>query len=82
MPGRKVEVIDTVGAGDTFHAALLVSLDEQQLLGLDAISQASVEAIARALHFAITASAITCSRRGADLPTRADVEAAIQWGDT
>ena len=82
MPGRKVDVIDTVGAGDTFHAALLVALDEQQLLHPDAIGQASLEAIARALHFAITASSITCSRRGADLPTRADVEATIQWSDT
>jgi fructokinase len=82
MPGRKVDVIDTVGAGDTFHAALLVSLDEQELLDPDAISQASVEAIAQALHFAITASSITCSRRGADLPTRGDVEASIQWSDT
>jgi fructokinase len=79
MPGRKVDVIDTVGAGDTFHAALLVSLDEQQLLRPDTIGQASLEAIARAVHFAITASSITCSRRGADLPTRADVEATIQW---
>jgi fructokinase len=82
MPGRKVDVINTVGAGDTFHAALLVALDEQQLLHPDPIGQASLEAIARALHFAIAASSITCSRRGADLPTRADVEAIIEWSST
>ncbi|MGA2126689.1 MAG: PfkB family carbohydrate kinase, partial [Xanthobacteraceae bacterium] len=81
LPGRKVDVIDTVGAGDTFHAALLVALDERQLLGPDAIGAASPDAVARAVHFAITASSITCSRQGADLPTRADVEAVIRWSD-
>lgn len=81
LPGRKVDIIDTVGAGDSFHAALLVSLQEQQLLRPDAIGQASLGAIARALQFAITASSVTCSRRGADLPTRADVEAVILWGE-
>lgn len=81
LPGRKVDVIDTVGAGDTFHAALLVSLDEQQLLRPEAIGAASPDAVARAVHFAITASSITCSRQGADLPTRADVEAVIRWND-
>jgi hypothetical protein len=47
MPGRKVDVIDTVGAGDTFHAARLVALDEQQLLHPDPIGQASLATIAR-----------------------------------
>jgi fructokinase len=32
LPVRKVHVIDTVGAGDSFHAAMLVSLEEQNLL--------------------------------------------------
>jgi len=66
MPGRRVDVVDTVGAGDTFHAALLVSLDEQRLLRPDAIG---------------TASSVTCSHQGAALPTRADVEAVMRWSD-
>jgi fructokinase len=81
MPGRKVDVIDTVGAGDTFHAALLVSLEEQGLLRPGALAQAPADAIGRALHFAVIASSITCSRRGADLPTRGDVETVISGGD-
>jgi fructokinase len=81
LPGRKVDVIDTVGAGDTFHGALLVSLEEQRLLAPDAIGGAPPTAIARAVHFAIMASSITCSRQGADLPTRADVEAAMRGSE-
>jgi fructokinase len=77
VPGRKVDVIDTVGAGDTFHAALLVSLEEQGLLQPGALAQASTDAVGSAVHFAVVASSITCSRRGADLPTRADVAAVI-----
>ena len=81
VPGRKVDVIDTVGAGDTFHAALLVSLGEQQLLAPGALDAAPLAAIARAVDFAITASSITVSRQGADLPTRADVEAVVRWSE-
>jgi len=77
-PGRTVDVIDTVGAGDTFHAALLVALDQQQLLKPDAIEAAPLAAIARAVDFAIMASSITCSRRGADLPTLDDVESVMR----
>lgn len=77
LPARKVDVVDTVGAGDTFHAALLVALEAQDLMRPDGIGMAPPEAIARAVHFAITASSITCTRQGADLPTRAEVEAVI-----
>lgn len=77
VPVRKVDVIDTVGAGDSFHAAVLVSLEEQNLLRPGAIRLASRDALIRAIHFAIVASSVTCSRQGADLPTRADVEAVL-----
>ena len=66
----KVDVVDTVGAGDTFQAALLTWLAEQALLepaALGALSRAQLEA---AVAFAVQAAAITCSRRGADLPRR------------
>jgi fructokinase len=69
----RVEVVDTVGAGDTFQAAVLAWLSEQQCLspeGIGALSGAEVE---RALRFAAKAAAITCSRRGADLPRRAEL---------
>jgi fructokinase len=80
-PGRMIDVIDTVGAGDTFHAALLVALDQKQLLKPGSIETAALDAIARAVDFAIMASSITCSRRGADLPTRDDVESVMRGSD-
>jgi fructokinase len=74
-PPIAVEVIDTVGAGDTFQAALLCHLAETGALsaaGIAALDQAALE---RLLAFATRAAAITCSRRGADLPRRAELGA-------
>jgi fructokinase len=74
LPGRPVNVVDTVGAGDTFHAALLAALDDQGRLSPDALATIDSKALGEAVSFAILASSITCTRRGADLPTRADIE--------
>ena len=72
-PSKHVEVIDTVGAGDTFQAALLTWLDEHDALtpaALRALDERQLEAL---LRFAAKAAAITCSRRGADMPNRAEL---------
>lgn len=74
--GVPVTVVDTVGAGDTFSAALLAGLHRRALLGaaarpaLRAMDVATVDAL---LDEAVLAAAITCSRRGADPPTRDDL---------
>ncbi len=68
-----VEVVDTVGAGDTFQAALLAALAECGLLSKRALARLPRDALAHALGFASQAAAITCSRRGADLPRRAEL---------
>ena len=71
---QPVPVVDTVGAGDTFQAALLTWLDEYGVLdpeGLDALGEQGLRA---ALGFAGRAAAITCSRRGADLPRRSELD--------
>ena len=70
MP-EKVAVIDTVGAGDTFQAALLAWLAEHNRLTGVALAAASLADVKAALQFASRAAAITCSRRGADMPLRA-----------
>lgn len=67
---RRVEVIDSVGAGDTFQAALLTWLAEQGRLSIDGITALDAPALDELLGFASHAAAITCSRRGADLPLR------------
>jgi len=71
-PGRRVKVVDTVGAGDSFTSALLAGLHRRGLLGLDrrealrAIDTATLGAV---LDEAVLASALTCTRAGADPPT-------------
>jgi fructokinase len=70
---EKVQVVDTVGAGDTFQAALLAWMAEHNCLTAGALANASMGDVQAALHFADRAAAITCSRRGADMPLRADL---------
>lgn len=78
VPGQAVKVIDTVGAGDTFQASLLDAV--LQLKNSQAVwsEQLNNETLFKMGHTAAVAAAITCSRRGANLPTRAEVQAALQ----
>jgi fructokinase len=73
MPGRKVATVDTVGAGDTFQAALLCGLEELGKATKPGLAALSLGECRRIVGFAIAAAAVTCSRRGADLPSRAEV---------
>lgn len=75
-----VPVVDTVGAGDTFQAALLAWLAENDALAVDALAAISESLLFDALSFAGTAAALTCSRRGADLPTREELASAMAVG--
>jgi fructokinase len=71
----RVEVVDTVGAGDTFQAALLAALAERGLLTRAQLARLQRDELAEVLAFAAQAAAITCSRRGADLPRRGELPA-------
>ena len=73
VPTPKVTVIDTVGAGDTFQAALLTWLAEHGSVSPQALAGLSGAQLNDALGFAARAAAITCSRRGADMPRRAEL---------
>jgi fructokinase len=75
-PPVPVPVIDTVGAGDTFQAALLTALAERGCLNRAALAALSADDVAAVLAFAAQAAAITCTRRGADLPRRTELPAA------
>ncbi len=72
----RVEVVDTVGAGDSFMSALLSAMDRDDALGAEAPAPSRSE-LERWLRFAATASSITCTRKGSDPPTRKEVEAAL-----
>lgn len=58
-----MNVVDTVGAGDTFTAALTVALIEGQ-------------SPQKALEFAVAAGAVACTKPGAQpsLPKRVDLD--------
>ncbi|MBX3604384.1 MAG: carbohydrate kinase [Piscinibacter sp.] len=73
VPPIPVQVLDTVGAGDTFQCALLTWLAEQDRLSGPALAGLSAEEVREALGFAARAAAITCSRRGADMPRRSEL---------
>ena len=75
VQAQPVDVVDTVGAGDSFQAALLCWLSEQGLLSPKAMSTLTAQNVKDALDFAGSAAAITCSRRGADLPRRVELPA-------
>lgn len=73
IPGVKVKVGDTNGAGDTFFGATLSKLCK---CDLNTLTVAELEGV---LRFANAAAAITTSRHGAipAMPTLAEVEAAL-----
>jgi fructokinase len=69
----KIELVDTIGAGDTFQGSFLVALEERGLIARDRLAGASREALAEALAFGTRCAAITCSRAGANPPWRAEL---------
>jgi fructokinase len=70
VPACSVKIADTVGAGDTFQAALITWLTEQGLDSVEGVQQLSREQIDAMLRFAVQAAALTCSKTGPDLPYR------------
>jgi fructokinase len=73
VASRPVEVADTIGAGDTFGAALIDALWEAGVVGADrreALRDLTREQIEGFLHHAARAAAVTVSRPGADPPYR------------
>lgn len=73
-PALAVHTRDTVGAGDTFQAALLSYLARHQLDSPEALATLSREQIEAMLHLAIEAAALTCARVGPDLPYLHELE--------
>jgi fructokinase len=68
VPGVKVQVVDTVGAGDTVGAVIVEGLIRNGITAL------AGEKLFKVLSRAAKAAAITCSRAGANPPTLAELE--------
>jgi fructokinase len=67
-----VAVVDTVGAGDAFMAALLAGLADVNLLSAEALAECATsdgDVLHRIIDQALAAAALTCARPGADPPT-------------
>ncbi|CAI8966853.1 fructokinase [Pseudomonas sp. IT-P44] len=74
VPACPVKIADTVGAGDTFQAALITWLTEQQLDSVEGVQSLAREQIDEMLKFAVRAAALTCSKTGPDLPYRQQLD--------
>jgi fructokinase len=77
VPAVPVVVVDTVGAGDTFTAALLAGLAEAGQLSPDALAgrvAAEPGLLRDAVGQALAAAALTCTRPGADPPTAGELK--------
>ena len=68
VPGVKIEVADTVGAGDTVGAIIVEAMIEKGILNL------TDEVLKVTLHRAAVAAGITCSRKGAQPPYRRELK--------
>lgn len=68
VPAVKAVVKDTVGAGDTFNAGVLASLEQQGVLTKAGMAKLTDENVAQALAFGARVAAVTVSRDGANPP--------------
>jgi fructokinase len=61
-------VVDTIGAGDTFHGAFLSWLEQNGKMSLSALASLSEQELYDALYFANKAASLVCSKQGAEPP--------------
>lgn len=74
VPGERVEVVDTVGAGDAFTSGLLAWLDREGVADRATLAGLEDDALHSALTYARRVAAITCTRAGSDPPRSGEVE--------
>jgi fructokinase len=80
VPALRVQVVDTVGAGDAFMAGLIDALWSSNLLGAEQrpqLARISIDALTSVVQTAVLSSALTVARAGADLPDRSTRDAAL-----
>ncbi len=68
VPAQQVDVVDTVGAGDSFCGATLVRLHRAGCLTPEAVAALDAETWRSIVTYAVRAAAVTVSRLGADPP--------------
>jgi fructokinase len=78
VAGIPVRIVDSVGAGDSFGAALISALIDERAFGPDTVRPADEAVLHRAVSYAVAASAITCTRTGAVPPSRREIDAQLR----
>ena len=73
VPAPVVEVVDTIGAGDAFGAALVAWLHDHNALRRDLVL--SADDLRSALEFSCQVASFTCTRAGAEPPRRSELPA-------
>jgi fructokinase len=74
-----IDLVDTVGAGDSFTSGLRDGLHRADLIGgarRDALAAIDEATLGSVVDAAALIAAMTCAKPGADPPTRAQVDAA------
>jgi fructokinase len=72
-PVVELPVVDTIGAGDTFHGAFLSWLELNGKMSHPALASLSEQELYEALYFANKAASIVCSKQGAEPPVMDEV---------
>lgn len=81
VPGFVVDLVDTVGAGDTFMANFLGELKEKTLLESiqsKKFTEISKDSLIEAARYANAAAALVCERVGCQPPTKQEVLARLK----
>jgi len=73
VPAPRADVVDTVGAGDTFNAGILASLAAAGSLSKSALAAIEGARLEAALSLGVRAAAMTVARAGADPPLASEL---------
>jgi len=68
-----IEVVDTIGAGDSFQAALLFALRASGRLSREGLSMININELRHVVSFATNYASLTCTRSGVDPPWSSEV---------